>query len=177
MDFLNGNGIIVYFAIFFGKIVEVTLDTLRIVLVNRGKRIPATMISFVISLIWIYIVSSIITDLSGNLLKAIVYASAYALGNYLGITIENKLAIGFASLQVIVRETEGYRLANILREHKFGVTVMQGESYNYRRAILLIHLKRKRINDAISLINDNVDDAVVSINDIKTVYGGFVRGR
>lgn len=177
MEFLTGNGIIAYLAIFFGKIIEVTLDTLRIVLINRGKRLPATIISFFISIIWIFIVSSIISNLSENILKAIVYASAYALGNYMGITIENKLAIGYASLQVIVRETEGYPLANLLREHGFGVTVMQGESFNYKRAILLIHLKRKRMNDAIKLIHETVEDAVVTINDIKNVYGGFVRGR
>lgn len=177
MEFLESDGLITYFAIFFGKIIEVTLDTIRIVLINRGKRLPATLISFFISLIWIFIVSSIISNLSENIIKAIVYASAYALGSYLGITIENKLAIGYSSLQVIVREAEGYPLANQLREHGFGVTIWQGESYNYNRSIVLIHLKSRQIHDAIKLINETVDDAVITIHDIKSVYGGFVRGR
>ena len=93
------------------------------------------------------------------------------------MTLDQRLAIGLCSLQVIVRENEGYTLANVLRQHGFGVTIMQGDSYNYRRQILIVHLKRKRINEAIMLIDETVKDAVTTVNDIKTVYGGFVRSR
>lgn len=175
MDFLSGNDIIVYIAIFFGKIIEVTLDTLRMVLINRGRRLAGAILGFFVVLIWIFIVSSVITNLSANLLKCLIYAVAYALGNYLGVTLENKLAVGLCSLQVIVRDTEGYTLANILRENGFGVTIIEGESANYKRQILIIHLKRKRITEAVKLIKANAEDAVTMVNDIKTVYGGFVR--
>src|SRR5665647_214681 len=153
MDFLSGNSIIVYAAIFFGKIIEVTLDTIRMVLINRGRRVAGAVLGFVVVIIWIFIVSSVITDLSANLLKCFIYAVAYSLGNYFGVTIENKLAIGLCSLQVIVRETEGYKLSNVLRENGFGVTIIEGESANYKRLILIIHLKRKRIPEAVKLIN------------------------
>ncbi len=175
MDFLSGNDLIVYIAIFFGKIIEVTLDTLRMVLINRGRRLAGAILGFFVVFIWIFIISSVITTLSDNLLKCLVYAVAYALGNFFGVTIENKLAIGLCSLQIIVRETEGYTLANILRENGFGVTIMEGESANYKRQILIIHLKRKRITEAVKLIKENTEDAVTMVNDIKTVYGGFVR--
>ncbi len=177
MDLLSGNSVIVYLAIFFGKIIEVTLDTIRMVLVNRGRRVAGALLGFIVIIIWIFIVSSVITDLSENLIKCLIYAVAYSLGNYLGVTIENKLAIGLCSLQVIVRETEGYKLANLLRGNNFGVTILEGESANYKRLILIIHLKRKRIEEAVKLINEDTEDAVIMVNDVKTVYGGFVKKR
>ena len=80
-------------------------------------------------------------------------------------------------LQVIVRDTEGYMLANLLRAHGFGVTTMEGDSLNYKRHILIIHLKRKRITEAAELIRESTEDSVITVNDIKTVYGGFVKGK
>lgn len=177
MELLSGSSILVYLLIFFGKIIEVTLDTVRMVLVNRGQRLIGALIGFVVIIIWIVIVSSVLNSLSGDWIKCAVYAVAYALGNYFGVTIENKLAIGLCSMQVITRETEGYKLANILRSNGFGVTIIEGESANYKRHILIVHLKRKRIGEAVKLINQTTEDAVITVNDIKTVYGGFVKKR
>ena len=177
MDILSGNDIIVYIAIFIGKITEVSLDTVRIMLINRGHRIIGAVLGFFVVIIWIVIASSVLTNLSENLAKCLVYAVAYALGNYVGVVIEAKLGIGLCSLQVIVRETEGYALANILRENNFGVTILEGDSANYKRYILIVHLKRKRIQEAVKLIKSHTEDAVTTVNDIKTVYGGFVTRR
>jgi uncharacterized protein YebE (UPF0316 family) len=177
MDLLSGSSILVYVIIFFGKILEVSLDTLRIVMINRGKRLFGAILGFFVVTIWIAIISSVLNDLSTNLMKAVVYAVAYALGNYIGVTIENKLAIGLCSLMVITRESEGYKLANILRESGFGVTVLEGESANYKRYVLIVHLQRKCINEAVKLIRERTEDAVITVNDLKTVYGGFVKKR
>ena len=153
------------------------MDTLRIVFINRGKRGLGAIIAFFDILIWLFIVSSVLTDINSDPIKCLIYAVAYSLGNFIGITIEKKLAIGYCTLQVIVRDTEGYMLANLLRAHGFGVTTMEGDSLNYKRHILIIHLKRKRITEAAELIRDSTEDSVITVNDIKTVYGGFVKGK
>ena len=62
-EFLAGNGVLVYLAIFFGKIIEISLDTVRVVMINRGEKLKAAIIGFVVVIIWIFIVSSIITIL------------------------------------------------------------------------------------------------------------------
>lgn len=177
MDFLAGDSVWVYVIIFFGKLVEVSIDTLRVVVVNRGKKFIATVLAFFDMLIWVFIVSSVLNGLSDDIVKAIIYAISYALGNFTGMLIEQKLAMGLCSLQVIARESEGYKLANALREGKFGVTTLEGDSFNYKRQILIIHLKRKRINEALKLIKSIDNDCVVTVNDIKTVHGGFVKSK
>ena len=88
---LNDLGIISYIIIFFAKIVEVSISTVRIMFVAKGERAKAAIIAFFEILIWIVIVSSVLSNLSEDPVKAVVYAAAFAIGNYLGVFIEGKL--------------------------------------------------------------------------------------
>ena len=174
-EFLKGNGAAVYAVIFFGKILEVSLDTVRIVLISKGKRTIGALLGFVTVMIWLVIVSSVISDLTANPLKALIYATAYALGNFIGVTIEEKLAIGLHSVQVIVHEDAGLGLAETLREKGFGVTVLRGEAKDHGRSILVIHLLRKNTNEAVKIIKEKAADAVITISDTRVLQGGFLR--
>lgn len=175
MDFLNGSSILVYILIFFGKILEVTLSTIRIVMINRGEKFKGALIALFEITIWLLIISSVLKTINEDIIKFLIYAFAYAAGNYLGVYIEEKLAIGLSSIQVILPLNKADCACEILRDHNFGVTCMKGEGAEEKRDILLIHLKRKRINEAIKLIQCNVDNAVITVNDVKTIRGGFVK--
>lgn len=151
------------------------MDTVRVVMINKGKRTIGAVLGFFIIIIWLFIVSSVMSGLAQDPIKALVYALAYALGNFVGVTLEEKLAIGLSTVQVIVRESEGYRLANKLRTKGFGVTILHGDAYNYKRHILIVHTKRRNVNEAVKLINCEVEDAVITITDTRSVKGGFLR--
>lgn len=94
----------IYFAIFFAKLIEVPLATVRIVLINRGEKLKGSLIGFVEVLIWIVVVGNVLDSLSEDPIKALVYCLAFACGNYLGSIVEDKLAIGTACIQAVVRE-------------------------------------------------------------------------
>ena len=79
-------------------------------------------------------------------------------------------------MEINVRGSEGERLANILRDNKFGVTVMKGEGFNHTRYILKLHVNRKRVEEAENLAYKYVPDCVVTINDIVTIQGGYMYG-
>ena len=176
-DILKGSGALVYAIIFIGKIFEVSIDTVRIVLISKGKRTIGAILGFFTVLIWLLIVSSVLTNLAADPLKALTYALAYALGNFIGVTIEEKLAIGLHSLQVIVRESIGNDLSDSLRERGFGVTVIKGKSKNCNRSILNIHLLRKNTDEALQIIKSHAEDAVITISDTRVLKGGFIKNK
>lgn len=177
MDFLASlSGPILYMVIFFAKIIEVTISTIRIVYVNKGEKVKGTILAFVEISIWLVVVSSVLTNIAEDPMKAFVYAAAFSLGNYIGVTIESKIAVGLASIQAVVNEESGQFLADVLREQGFGVTIIDGKGKNdSKKNLLFIQLKRKRINEAITLIKGNAPNAYISVNDIKSMTGGFVR--
>lgn len=164
-----------YLFIFVAKIIEVTITTVRIMFVAKGEKLKAASIAFIEISIWILVVNSVLSGLSEDPIRALVYCSAFAIGNYIGVTIESKLAIGLSSIQVIIKEGAGEALKESLRESGFGLTLMKGEGREDKKDILLIHLKRKRIKEALDIIDEKVDDAVVMINEVKTVHGGYIK--
>ncbi|MFA5513697.1 MAG: DUF5698 domain-containing protein [Sphaerochaetaceae bacterium] len=175
MEFLDNMGAGIYFLIFFGKIIEVSVATLRMVLINRGERVKGSFIAFFDILLWLIITGTVLQGYQQDPLRIVVFALAFAVGNYLGSWFEDKLAFGLSSIQVIVQSNEESKaLAEILRGENFAVTVTTGTGRSGQRDILLLHIKRKRIKEAVHLINTNIPDAVIVINDSRAISGGYI---
>lgn len=175
MNVLQDLGIWIYFIIFFGKILEVTVATLRMVLINRGERIKGAFIAFFDILLWLIITGTVLEGFKEDPLRMVVFALAFAVGNYLGSWLENKLAFGLASIQIIVPESpKSKQLADVLRDSHFAVTVVKGTGRNGNRELLILHLRRKRISEAIKVINQTFPGAVIAVNDSKGIRGGYI---
>lgn len=176
LDFLSGSGILVYAFIFFGKIIEVAVSTVRLVLINRGERIKGTIIAFFEIILWLIVTGTVLVGFQDDLMKCVVFAAAFAIGNYFGSWIEEKLAFGLCSVQVIVPECEESQvLAAKLRENNFAVTCIKGKGKDGERELLILHIKRKRTKHAVDIINSNLEHAVVVVNDSKVIRGGYIR--
>jgi uncharacterized protein YebE (UPF0316 family) len=175
MDFLKDAGAWIYVVIFFGKILEVTVSTLRVVLINRGERLKGSFIALFDIIIWLFITGTVLEGFKEDPLRMLVFAFAFAIGNYLGSWLEDKLAFGLSSVQVIVPESDASRiLAESLRNHHFAVTMLKGTGKDGNREILLLHLKRKRIAEAVELVNSEFKEAVIVVSDSKVVSGGYI---
>ena len=74
----------IYILIFSAKIIEVSLTTVRTVLITRGEKFYASLIGFVEVLIWLYVISSVIIGIDKEPLKMVTYALGFACGNYIG---------------------------------------------------------------------------------------------
>lgn len=176
MDFILGQSkILLYAIIFFAKIFEVSIGTLRIVLVSKGQKAKAALIAFVECIIWVLVVSTVLVDITSDPIKVVIYCAAFAIGNYIGVTLENRLAMGLSSIQVITEVEEGNELAKLLRDNNFGVTVMRGEGKEKEKEILVLHLKRKRITEAVNLIHSQIENALITVNEVKVVRGGYIK--
>ena len=174
MEFLTGNSIWVYFIIFFGKIIEVTFATLRIVLINRGERTKGAFVALIEVLLWIFVTGSVLVGFQENPLKAVVFSVAFAIGNWLGSWLENKIALGLSEIKIITSEDPSC-LLKTLRDNDLAVTVVEGEGRNGHRFMLEIFLKRARINATVKLINDCLENCMITLSDVKVLKGGYIR--
>lgn len=176
MDFLTHPSVGLYLFIFFGKIAEVAVSTVRLVLINRGERLKGSITGFFEVSLWIVVTGTVLAGFQEDLLRCVIFAVAFAIGNYVGSWLEGKLAFGLSSIQVIVnKDVSAESLVAELRDNGFGVTIMEGEGKAGRREILLLHLKRKRIPAAIALIKNKLDNAVITVNDVRVINGGFIK--
>lgn len=162
-----------FIIILFAKVIEVSLSTVRTVFISKGMKGYSSLIAFIEVLIWLKVVSVVLIDISENPANMVAYAIGFAIGNYIGIWLESKLAIGLITIQVIVDESEGQGLADYLRSHNVAVTVMHGEGRDTKRSILILHLKRKLKDKVIGDIEQKVEKALITSSDVKVIHGGY----
>ncbi|MEA5094756.1 hypothetical protein SDC9_67417 [bioreactor metagenome] len=177
MDFLfNISGPALYIIIFCAKIIEVSISTVRLVLINKGERVKGALLAFIEIMIWLIVVSSVLNNITEDPIKVFIYAIAFSMGNFIGVTLESKIAVGLSSIQVVVNEENGEELADILRDQGFGVTIIDGRGKNdSKKNLLFVQLKRKKIPEAVKLIRLTAPQAYITVNDIKSMMGGYIK--
>jgi uncharacterized protein YebE (UPF0316 family) len=170
-----GSTIWVYLFIFFGKILEVSFGTLRIVLINRGERTIGSMIAILEITLWLIVASSVLIGFKTDFVKGIVYALAFACGNYIGSWLDELLAFGLSSMQVVLPDMASAREAEAcLREKGFGITTLDVHGRDDDRSMLIMTMQRKRLPQAIAILEAHCNGAVVTVSDIKTQRGGYL---
>lgn len=133
--------------IFLARICDVSIGTLRTLLLVQGRILLAFILGFVEVIIWIYVVSTVIIKLQEALLLGIFYAPGFATGNAVGILLERKLALGYLVIRIFTREA-GAAIAAALRDDGFRVTSFTGEGMRGPVTELYIvcqHKEQKRI--------------------------------
>jgi uncharacterized protein YebE (UPF0316 family) len=153
--------------IFLARIVDVSLGTLRIIFVTKGMRHIAPLVGFVEVLIWIIAISRIMQNLD-NWLCYIAYAAGFASGNFMGMLIEEKLAIGHEMVRVITRK-DATNLINELREKGYGVTSVKAEGIDGEVAVIYLIVRRSMIKEVLGIINKNNPRALYTVEAIKYV--------
>lgn len=150
--------------------VDVSLGTFRTIVVFRGYKFLASVIGFFEILIWLVAASQVLTNLDRWYL-ALAYASGFAVGNYVGISIESRFAIGKELIRCISFNRDV--LAEKLRGSGFKVVSFDGDmGEGHPVELLLIIEKRRKIPALIQLIKDLDPTAVYSVSDVKNVYDG-----
>ena len=167
--------ILMYFIIFFAKMVEVCLTTVRNVLIVRGEKGKGAFLAFFECLVWLLLISNVLQNITEDPIKMIAYCSAFALGNYCGVIIEGKLAIGMACIQVVVGAGQTGEVSRQMRSQGFGVTTLLGEGKDGPVNVMMIFLKRKCQKEAIQLIKTSCPNALITVNDVRHMRNGFLK--
>lgn len=176
LSYFGITGLWLYVVIFLGKMAEVSFSTLRIMFVGKSRKLEGALFGFIEIALWVIVVSSVLNGLSEDPMKAVVYCVAFTLGIPLGVQIEGLLAVGLTSIQVVAANEYGEKIGVALREHGFGVTFLDGHSVDgTKRELVFVQLKRKRINDAVEIIKEIDPAAVISVSDLRSFRGGFLK--
>lgn len=158
------------FLIFIARIFDVSVGTIRIILIAKGLRKFAPLLGFFESLIWILAVSQIMMHLN-NFYYYIAYAMGFATGTYLGMILEEKLSLGYIVIRVITYK-DAHELVINLREKKYTVTVLEAEGVTGPVKLIFLVIKRINSGEVIKLIKHYNPNAFYTIEDVKFVSGG-----
>lgn len=161
--------------IFAARIVDVSLDTMRVLFAIRGRRGVAGGLGFFQALVFILAVGSAIKhlDSAGHVLG---YAAGFASGTIMGVTIEQKLAYGLATVRVISRHG-GVEIAEALRDRGYGVTEFAGHGREGHVEFIHSVVHRSHL-DEVSAIVDRFDpDAFVTVEEPRILKGGRLATR
>ncbi len=164
--------ILIPLLIFFARVLDVSIGTLRIIYVSRGMQALATFVGFFEALIWLLAIGQIIQDL-GNWVSYIAFAAGFSAGNYVGIYLENKLAIGMLCARVISNENTDV-LIRELEEQNFGVTQMDAKGKTGKVDLILSVFKRKQLEQFQKLVQEHTPNAFISIEGIQSAREGFI---
>jgi uncharacterized protein YebE (UPF0316 family) len=170
-EFLTWAGLGSAFLIFFLRVGDMSLDTIRVLFVVRGNKKLAWILGFVQSIIYVVAISSVLSHLD-NPLNVIGYAAGFATGNVVGMLIDDRMAIGHVQLSII-SSTRGTIIAEQLREAGFGVTEIPARGKDGTVSMLSVSVLRKDVSRAESTVRETDADAFITKEDVRPVRRGF----
>lgn len=157
--------------IFFGRICDVTLGTLRIIFVSKGERYKAPIVGFFEVFIWVVIISQIFAH-ADSIVAYLAYAAGYAAGNYVGILVENRIAFGYQLLRVYTKK-DATELIKLLNKKDIGATFIRGEGAISQVHIVEIVIDRKSLNEVIIIISEFDSNVFYLVEDIRSKKKGI----
>ncbi len=156
--------------IFLSRIADVPLGTVRLIFVSRGMKYVAPVVGFFEVLIWIVVIGQIMQHLS-NPLCYIAYAGGFAMGNFIGILIAEKLSLGMVLVRVITPKEVG-GLVECLRQKRYGVTCIEGQGANGPVEMVFTIVPRREVGAVVQLVKGFNAQAFYSIEEVDFVERG-----
>lgn len=161
--------------IFCARICDVSIGTMRIIFVSKGNRKAAPILGFFEVLIWIIAISKIMQNLD-NYINYVAYAAGFATGNFIGMIIEEKLAMGIQMIRVFTNEN-GMDLVKILNNNGFGATTVEAHGAKEKVHLVYSIVHRNELEKVLDVINEFNPRAFFTIEDVKSVNEGIFNPR
>jgi uncharacterized protein YebE (UPF0316 family) len=155
------------------RILDVTVGTIRVIFVSRGLKYYAPILGFFEVIIWLLAIGQIMQSL-GNFMSYIGYGVGFAMGNYIGIILVEKMSLGTVIIRIIPRY-DTTNLVNHLRESNFGVTTIQAEGKTGPVQIVNSIVKKKDLKDALVIINHHNPNAFYTVEEVQKVNEGYFK--
>lgn len=167
--------IVVPALIFLARIVDVTIGTARVIFVSRGYKLLAAATGFFEVLVWLLAIGQIMKNLT-NPMCYIAYASGFSLGNYIGITLAEKMSLGTVLIQVMTNRDPS-NLINALKEKEYGVTTVQAQGAFEPVKIVFTIVPRLHLNEVLKVIQEHNPKSFYSTQEIASIAKGFFPSR
>ncbi len=174
MQFINSDTfiwVVLPLLIFLARICDVSIGTVRIIFVSRGQKVIAPLLGFFEILIWLIAIGKIIQNLT-SITCYIAYAGGFAAGNFIGILIEEKLAMGIVIIRVITKR-DASELVEALIAEGFGVTNITAQGNEGPVNVIYSIIKRSDKQAVIEMVKRFNPKAFYSIEDVRSVSEGI----
>jgi uncharacterized protein YebE (UPF0316 family) len=158
--------VIVPFLIFFARILDVSINTIRIIFVMSGKKFISTFLGFFESLIWLMAIGQIFKHVD-NIYSYIAYPLGFACGIFVGMLIEEKIALGKVIIRIITAED----LSNVtayLKKKNFRYSVVEAQSEEGNEKLLFAVLKRDHVTEMLGELKTHLPKAFYTIESVKS---------
>jgi uncharacterized protein YebE (UPF0316 family) len=155
------------------RIMDVTINTIRMIFVSRGYKTLAPILGFFEVVIWLVAIGQIMKKLD-NFMSYIGYGAGFAAGNYIGIILVEKMTLGTVIIRIIAKKNT-IELIQRLREANYGVTSADAEGRDGPVKILFSTMKRKDLQDALRIINLSNPNAFYTVEEVQQVNEGYFR--
>jgi uncharacterized protein YebE (UPF0316 family) len=157
--------------IFILRVSDMTLDTLRVLFVMRGKKRIAWILGFFQSAIFVLAIGKVLTQVN-NPLNILGYAAGFATGNVVGMIIEERIAIGHININVISPH-RGSAIVTHLRQSGYAVTELSGRGKDGMVSLINCSVLRKQVDAVRQLVNEIDPDAFITAEDVRPLRHGF----
>jgi len=164
------NWVILPLLIFFARVADVSLGTLRIIFVSKGLRILAPIFGFFEVIIWLMAISQIMQNMN-NVSCYIAYGAGFAAGNWVGILLSERLSIGFEIVRIITKK-DASELIEDLRQNGYGVTSIPAEGASGGVHLIFSLVNRSDLGRVVQSIRKFNPRAFYSVEDVRMVAEG-----
>ncbi len=156
------------------KIIEISIQSLKTCMMVKGQRLKAAGLGFVECTIWGLVISTIIGTLGDNIFLLFFYCIGYAVGLFLGSTIESRIALGTSNLELIASDESTKKITAYLKEQNRGYTVFEGHGSKDKMNMIFIVLPRKETPKVLREIRKECDGKVfVVASEVSKYAGGY----
>jgi uncharacterized protein YebE (UPF0316 family) len=176
---LFSSGLYVWFIlpllIFIARIADVSIGTIRLIFVSRGFKYLAPVVGFFEVLIWLLAIGQIMKNLA-NPACYIGYAGGFAMGNYVGLCIAEKLSLGVVLVRVITKR-DALSLVEHLNSKNYGVTSIDGHGSSGEVKVVFTIVPRREVPSIVESIKKFNPQAFYSIEEVGFVERGIFPDR
>lgn len=167
------EGFALALAIFFMRVINYAIGTIRMVIITRNMRFLASVFAFIEAFIFAVVIANVVTNLD-DALNLFAYCLGASVGSYLGMQLESRFITSYRIVNIITHNG-GHELAVLLRDKGFGVTESHGEGRDGDVLILRSVVLSKDVARMIDLSKQFDEDAFISIEEARAVQRGWVR--
>ncbi|HOX24143.1 MAG TPA: DUF5698 domain-containing protein [Candidatus Krumholzibacteria bacterium] len=166
LEFLQTHPLVMTPVIFAARVADVSIGTLRTILVIRGHRFIAAGLGFFEIIVWLLAAGQVIRHLDTWYL-VVAYAGGFAVGNIVGSVLEQTLAMGLELVRILGHDRQA-DLARKLRDLGYEVTALVGvENASQPVEVLLVIERRRRVPELLRRVAAIDPTAVCTLNEVK----------
>jgi len=158
--------------IFLLRIVDVSFATVRILLSMRNQRVMVPLIGFVEVLVWLFAAGNAIRHLESGW-HVLGYAAGFSTGTMVGLWIEEKLALGLATMRIITKRTDA-QMATNLRALGCGVTEFMGTGREGKVEVVYTVVQRRDIPRVLDEVERLDGDAFITVEEPREIRRGWM---